>query len=339
MVLTAIVAIAFAAGIALYASASARSPGETRHVRWLLSHQPTDVFARSAEVFRAELAQRTGGRLMLDVVTPEDIGYGTAGDVPNAKVLEELRDGSVELATTYTAALGSSDPALWSINLPFLFSDYAGAAAALDGARGRALLETVASSTDMHALAFTMSGGFRILASKAPLAALSDLKGKRIATSAGPVAEATLRALGAIPVPTDLENAGAVLDPATIDAVETTYSRLSQVAPGKSAYTAHIAETYHSLFLTVILASDSFYGSLSPADRSALQEAALAAARVEREDSIALGEAAKRALASNGTDIVVLSADDREAARQATLPVYDAYAREYGEEAISALLQ
>jgi TRAP-type C4-dicarboxylate transport system substrate-binding protein len=330
MVLTAIVAIAFAAGIALHAFASSRSSGETRHVRWLLSHQPTDVFARSVEVFRAELAQRTGGRLVLDVVTPEDIGYGTAGDVPNAKVLEELRSGSVELATTYTAALGSSDSALWSINLPFLFSDYAEAGAVLDGPQGRELLKTVASTTDTHALAFTMSGGFRILASKVPLDTLADLKGKHIATSAGPVAEATLRALGAIPMPTDLENADAAFDPAAIDAVETTYSRLSQVVPSTSAYTSHIAETYHSLFLTVILASDSFYESLSPADRSALQEAALAAARTEREDSVALGENTKAALEAGGSAITTFTENEREAARQKTRSVYDDFAREYG---------
>lgn len=318
---------------------SAGAPEAKRHVRWLISHQPTDVFARSIEVFRKELETRTDGRLTLDVVKPDEVGYGAVGDIPNADVLEMLKKGDVELATTYTAALGADDSALWSINLPFLFADYTQAGKVLDGKGGQDLLLTVASHTDTHALAFTMSGGFRILASKVPLTSLSDIKGKHIATSAGPVAEATLRALGAVPVSTNIETAGSEPDLSSIDAIETTYSRLSQVADGQSAYTQHIAQTYHSMFLTVILASDSFYESLSAEDAQALQEAALAAAQVEREDSIALGESTKEKLINSGASIWVPSAADISSAKESTRSVYAEYERQHGGDWATQLAQ
>ncbi|MCG3769289.1 MAG: 2,3-diketo-L-gulonate-binding periplasmic protein YiaO [Nitrosomonadaceae bacterium] len=311
---------------------ASKASSEVRHVRWLISHQPTDVFTRAAAVFAQELSERTEGRLTLDVVNPQELGYSDTGDIPNADVLEYLANARVELATTYTVGLGQDDPALWSLNLPFRFSDYVSAGQILDGATGMKLLDTVESTTDTHALAFTMSGGFRIIASKSPIKTSADLKGKRIATSGGPVAQATLSALGAIPVPTDLESAARDIDENSIDAVETTYSRLSAVLGSDNSYTENIAETYHSLFLTVILASDSFYASLSAADQKALREAALVAAKVEREDSASLGEQTKAALTANGTVVSIFTAPDKQMMQDATRKVYTEFESTYGAQ-------
>lgn len=330
VIFVAVVAVGVFA-VSQYALASKTSL-QVKHVRWLLSHQPTDVFARAAEVFAQELSKLTDGRLTLDVVTPEELGYSSTGDIPNADVLKYLDDGRVELATTYTVGLGKSDPALWSLNLPFLFSDYTSAGQVLDGAGGARLLSTVESTTDTHALAFTMSGGFRVVASKSPIKTLADFKGKRIATSGGPVAQSTLTALGAIPVPTDLESGKLDIQQGSIDGVETTYSRLSATLGSNSPYTKNIAQTYHSLFLTVILASDSFYASLSAADQKALREAAVAAAQVEREDSASLGEQTKAALEAEGTIISTFSAQDKKAMQETTRPVYTELESNYGAE-------
>ncbi len=311
---------------------ASKSPSQVQHVRWLISHQPTDVFTRAVQVFSRELSRLSDGRLILDIVTPEELGYADTGDIPNADVLRYLNDGRVELATTYTVGLGQDDPALWSLNLPFRFSDYASAGQILDGASGMQLLDTVESTTDTHALAFTMSGGFRVIASKSPLENLAAFKGKRIATSGGPVAQATLTALGAIPVPTDLESAARSIDERSVDAVETTYSRLSAVLGSNNQYTKNIAETYHSLFLTVILASDSFYTSLSVGDQKSLREAALVAAQVEREDSVSLGEQTKASLEARGSAISTFTTQDRQAMRDATRKVYSEFESTYGTQ-------
>lgn len=322
-----VVAVSF---LALQHAATAKSVTRVQHVRWLLSHQPTDVFARATSVFAEELSKRTDGRLVLDVVMPEELGYASTGDIPNADVLKYLDDGRVELATTYTVGLGKSDPALWAVNLPFLFSDYTSAGEILDGKSGAELLDTVVGKTNAHALAFTMSGGFRLFASKVSIRTPEDFKGKRIATSGGPVAEATIAALGATPVSTDLESANRSIDASSIDAVETTYSRLSAVLGSKSSYTKNIAETNHSLFLTVILAGNTFFSSLSPADQSALREAAIAAAKVEREDSIALGEKTRSELVAGGTDIATFSRDQHAVMKASAKDVYTNFVSEYG---------
>lgn len=306
----------------LYRTPLKASASDPIQVRWLLSHQPTDVFDAAIEVFADELSKNTNGRMVLTVVTPEDIGV-SAGDVPNTKVFDLLDSGQVELATTYTVALGKEDPTLWKLNLPFYFDGYGEIDEVLDGPIGAQLLQGISDSTSARGLAFTMSGGLRIIASKnSQIDEAQDLKGLRIGTSGGPVAEATLRALGAVPVPLDLESGNVDIDANTVDAVETTYSRLSQVLGDGSAYVRYINETNHSLFLTTILASGSFYDGLSLEDRDALVSAARAAASVERRDSVELADETRTQLAREGSTIVALPPVARDAFIEATKVVY-----------------
>jgi TRAP-type C4-dicarboxylate transport system substrate-binding protein len=304
-------------------------------VRWLISHQPTDVFKNATRVFAQELAKDSNGTMSLQVVTPEDVGV-MHGDIPNSQVFQLLDSGNVQLATAYTVALGQQDPAIWSLNLPFAFDSYDQLPAFLDGPTGMQLLGTLASTTGARGLAFTMSGGFRIIASKdKSITSPADLKGLRIATSGGPVAEATLKALGAIPVPLDLESGNANIDPNTIDGVETTYTRLSEVLGSNNEYTKYISETDHSVFLTAILANDSFFDSLSPKDQQALEKAALAAAQAERQDSITLGSTTRTQLQTEGSVITTLAPAEQSAFKTAVQPVYAQFAPMFGQQLMS----
>jgi TRAP-type C4-dicarboxylate transport system substrate-binding protein len=332
------------AGVVLAAIFGARylSPARTVsvshpiQVRWLIAHRPSSVFEDAVKVFADELSKATNGKMQLQVVMPQDIGL-TSGDVPNAKVFQMLDNGDVELATTYTVPLGNQDNNVWALSLPFLFPNYDAATNALDGATAQQILNTVGDKTSAHALAFTMSGGFRIIASKnMTIKSVADLKGKRIATSGGPVAEATLKALGAVPVAMDLES-GAQQDLKNIDGIETTYSRLSEVVGSNTTYVKYINETYHSLFLTAILASNGFYGSLSPEQQTALTNAARAAAQVERRDSITLGENTRAELQAQKSQITTLTPSARGEFVKSVASVYDTFTPIFGSGVIKAL--
>jgi C4-dicarboxylate-binding protein DctP len=309
---------------------------KSKEIRWLLSHQPTDVFARAADVFRSELEKETSGSLTLRVITPQDIGI-LKGDVPNEVVLRMLRNGETDIATAYTVALGFDTSDMWAPNLPFLFSNHAAVSDMLDGSLGESILSSLSSRGDVLGLAFTMSGGYRIIASKnTAISSLKDIAGKRIATSGGPVAEATLRSFGAEPIRTDLEAADPQLDASTIDGVEITYSRLGQVI-GDTEYTKFINETNHSVFLTAILTDSRFFASLTPTEQAALQKAALAAARVEREDSRILGESVKAQLKASGSTITELSTDASTSFVAAAKSVYDAFVPQFTDDVASAI--
>lgn len=327
-----------AASASSTANTAAAATSKPIQVRWLLSHQPTSVFTRATQVFAAELAKDTNGQMTLTVMTPEDLGY-KQGDVPNAEIFKELDSGDAQIASAYTVALGQQDPTMWALTLPYLFTSYQSAGVVLDGPLGQQILSSLDASSTARALAFTMSGGYRIIASKdKAITSLSDLKGLHIATSGGPVAEATLKALGAVPVPVDLENGSASFDPNTIDGVETTYSRLAEVLGNQTAYTKYINETDHSMFLTAILVGDNFYNSLSSQDQVALQKAALAAAQVERQDSITLGSQVKSQLATQGSVISTLSPQTQNAFKAATQSVYTQFSPVVGAGIVQGIV-
>ncbi|MBI5457496.1 TRAP transporter substrate-binding protein [Candidatus Kaiserbacteria bacterium] len=335
----AIIAIVVGGGIFFVRSSPAPvSSTQPVRVKWLIAHQPTSVFARATTVFADELSKESNGRMKLEVVMPQDVGV-TVGDIPNTKVMQLLDSGDVEIATTYTVALSYKDAQLGALNLPFAFGSYDKLPTFLDGAIGSRLLDGIRATMPARGLAFTMSGGFRLIATKdKDIRTPADMKGLRVATSGGVVAEATLKALGATPVPLDLENGSASIDPKTIDGVETTYSRLSGVLGKESAYTKHINETYHSVFLTVILAGNAFYDSLSPEDQTALKKAALAAAQVERQDSIALGEQVKSQLQAQGSVITTLSPNARASFKAATESVYQELGPQIGPDIVQAIV-
>jgi TRAP-type C4-dicarboxylate transport system substrate-binding protein len=338
--LLAIIAVTAAAFAVSYRSTKIVNAASTRQiqVRWLISHQPVDVFTRATQVFAQELSKDSNGQMTLVVVTPAQLGLSTAGDVPEPTITALLDNGTIDLASPYTVPLGQSDPDFSALNLPFLFGSYAEATSTLDGPIGMQILQGLASKMDAHGLAFTMSGGFRIIASKdTKITSPADLKGKRIATSGGPVAEATLKALGAVPVAFDLES-GAPADLTDIDGIETTYARLSGILGADTQYTKYIDETDHSLFLTAIVESDSFYDSLPPADQAALQKAALAAAQVEREDSIALNATTKAALTQRGSVITTLTPQERDVFKAQTRSVYAQFQGTFQQGLVSTLL-
>lgn len=332
-VLVAFVAL-IVSGVGAYA-ASTLSPvasADRTEIRWLLSHKPTELFDRAVRVFTTELERRTGGSMALTIITPEDLGH--TGDVPNTEALRLLAQGGAELATVYTVGLGEKNPDLWAVNLPFLFSDYAAVNSALDGAPGEALLANVAASHGVVGLALTMSGGLRIFVSKdLTIDSADDFEGKRIITAGGPVAEATLRALGAEPVSTQEETP--ILETAKVDAIETTYSRISRLE--NSVYTKHVSETNHSVFLTAILASRSFFDSLTPSQQSALMAAAKVAAQAEREDSEALGKTVRSRLQSEGSVITALSGEAKEDMITRTRSVYAQFLPTLSPSVVSSL--
>lgn len=263
-------------------------------VRWLLAHEPASLFARSTEVFKNILEKESGGTMTLTVLDGADLGY--EGDVPTADVFTLMDRQKIELSSTLVTGIAQQDPSFNQLNLPFLFNDYQEAFAFLDGPDGTSLLASLASTTPARGLAFTLSGGFRVLASHDKLfKGIGDFRGARIVTTAGITGEDTWRAVDATPVSSDYT---AITSP---DAVEVTYTRISSL-PSQS-FIRYITETNHSIFLTAMIVRTSFYDALTPRQQEALQKAAVAAAHAEREDSLTLAEEERKTLINQGVTI------------------------------------
>lgn len=293
-----------------------------REIRWVLAHEPSGVFTLAAQEFAELLSKETGGELTVKIISSREFAGGKLAD-PN-KVAELVAMGKVEMTQTYTTSLGKVAPKLLALDIPFLFRDHDHATKVLDGEVGRDLLASL-EPRRMKGLAFTYSGGYRILPTiNREIHGPADMKGLRVRTSASPVAQATLRALGAVPVPASLYELETLTKAGKIDATESTLPRYAD--DRNEALVPVINETNHSLFVTAVLMNDAFYRSLTKTQQEAVSRAALTMAKSERLRSIEEGQQVKKAALARGARFITLTPEENGRFAAALKPVRDRFA-------------
>lgn len=312
--LGAVLVVAFA----VFAYSQHASASKTIHIRWLVAHQPSAVFQKAEKLLASELLKESSNTYSVEFLTPEDMGL-TTPVAPDALV-GLLRDGKVDLVSmnidSVIAYAEAQQPSatrdIEVVQLPYLFKTYASTDKVLDGNVGKELLASIDSVVPAHALAFTYSGGFRVIASaKGPLSNPTDLKGQRINTWGSPLMQKSIAGLGATAVPVAMIGGGKdLIESGSSDGVELTYTRADEALGSNVKY---VLETNHVLFLSALFASEQFYGSLSPEAKQILDAASLAAAQTERADSIAFNAQVRQDLIDSGVSVVSLTPAQRSA--------------------------
>lgn len=316
--------------------ALAEAPQEPLEIKWLIAHEPVFLFDRAVEQFTEEFNKHSDREVHVTILAPKDYGSPN-GHLTLQKVEEALRKGDVQMATIVLGGMSKQAPVLQVMNLPYLFDSHESADRVFDGPVGKDILGLIDDSFDMHALAFTFSGGFNVFVSNNnEFKTAADIQGKRIGTVNGPMAGKVMTAFGAVPEVLDhnrnaLEH-GATLD--SYDAMEIPYTR---ILTRYGQFPKYVFETKHNLFTTTIVASDAFWGGLSDADKTALQKAASVAAVAERADSIALGVKTKKELLEKDTVILPAPPETTAAFKEAAKSVYEAFEAEFGRELIQRI--
>ncbi len=312
-------AVILCVGIFLFSQKSgAAAPIE---IRWFVAHEPSAVFVRAEKLLAEELLKQSGNAYHVTFLSPKDMGF--EGVVSPQAIVDLLHDGKVDLVSMNVDSIIALEKAkapatpmdLEVLHLPYLFHDYASADSVLDGTVGAKLLGLLSDAVPAQALAFTYSGGFRVVAStKASVSTMADLKGQRINTWGSQTMQKSLAGLGMTAVPVATVGGGKdLIDSKKSDGVEMTYTR-AQEAIGADAKS--VLETNHVLFLSALFASDSFYNSLSDESKEMLKSAAVVAAQAERADSIALNGQVRSDLIKSGVTVTPLSASDRASLEQ-----------------------
>ncbi|MDE2490381.1 MAG: TRAP transporter substrate-binding protein [Elusimicrobia bacterium] len=299
------------------AESAAPAPKAPKYViHWVLAHEPAGVFARAAHEFGRLVNKESNGDIVVKVIHVAK--FGNRGYVSPRYAMHAVETGRYEMTQDYTTALGHASHPLWVLDMPYLFRDHAHAAKVLDGPIGRQLLAGLPPS--MKGLAFTYSGGYRILPTLSrEIHTPADVKGLRVRTAPTPVAEATLRALGAVPVPADITDINKLVKEGKIDGGEST---LARYADGQGSALPIINVTKHSLFLTAVIVNTKFYDSLPKRDQEAVDRAADQMAHDERTDTIQANIDEEKSARSKGETVVTLTPQEQAEFVQAVQPVY-----------------
>lgn len=185
----------------------------------------------------------------------------------------------------------------------------------MEGPVGRELCESLSQRSGLRGLAFTYSGGYRIIGSGKPISSLEALKGASVRVNGNPVNYITMKTIGAVPKTTNEAGFGYdMIAEGSLDAAESTYLRFK----GK-----HVLKTQHSMFMTTIAVSKKFWNELDAETQELFNQAAVKAAAIERQWSIEDCEKFERDCAVNGVEIHELTAAERAEFEALTKSVYD----------------
>jgi TRAP-type C4-dicarboxylate transport system substrate-binding protein len=290
-----------------------------RKIRWLIAHQPQELFVRTARAFSEELNKHCAGELEVEILTyPEYKEKYRA--IPNLEILDQadvdidsaitsfwqaLFDSEIEMSQIQVGQVGELYSDFHALDMPFMFDDHDHVSETLEGPIGQELCHNLGQKSGVTGLAFTYSGGYRVIGSDEPILTLDELKNKRIVVQNPLTLGTTIESMGgkAVPVKPCLWNKYDLIGTGEADAVETTYLRFN----GK-----HVLKTNHSMFMTTIVVSNKFWDTLTEQQQQAFRDAALVASRKEREWSIQDGETFEADAVENGVTITEISATDTE---------------------------
>ena len=297
-----------------------------KHVKWVLAHEPIELFIRAAKVFANEVNSRAPDALEIEVMTMSEYAekYNNGVAVNKHSLVDLLDSGAIEMSQTYTITLGKINKDFFALDLPFLFKDHDHASRVFEGTVGAELLDSLQATKKVKGLAFTYSGGFRIIPGNETVSRIEDLRDVKLRTSHSPVAIETFRTLGADVVPMELEELSENLGSANVAVGESTYPRV--YALGHDKVSRVINHTEHSLFLTSILIGTDFWNALRPELQTVVSESAKVAARYERAISIDDIASVQARAEADGIEVVKMSQEEKARFAEATKVVYNKFA-------------
>jgi TRAP-type C4-dicarboxylate transport system substrate-binding protein len=249
-------------------------------IKWLLYHQPVELFIRTAEDFQRHLNELTNNKFELEILTWDQYTEKYL-DGEICEPITELKKGNVQITQVFSDSVGTHNATdFYALAMPYLFESHDHATRVFEGEIGKKLFEHLYERSGVRGLAYTYSGGYRCTASTTPLRTVEDFAGKTFKREMNPIMSNMIELVKA-KVHSNLPSYFKTGQQSDIK--QTTYPRYHADASKSQKY---VSDTKHSMFLTTILCNDQFMSSLSEKDREHFYEAALRASRVERKQSV-----------------------------------------------------
>lgn len=308
-------------------------------IRWVIAHDPLSLFMRAAESFANAINCRSKSHAVdVEIMTLSQYAerYNNGVSVTKHDLLDLMADGKIEMSQMYTTWLAEKyNSDLHVLDLPFLFRDHQHAQVVLEGEVGEQLLSALGKKSHVHGLAFTYSGGFRMIPSQQPIRRVEDFKGMVIRSNKNPFAMETFRAVGAIPVPRELEEINEGIAKGEFVGGESAWPRVYPLK--QNSFSKVMNDTKHSLFLTSMIVQKDFWNALDVSIQALIKAAAVDAARQERAASINDGEQAKVMAKQEGIEIIELPVNETQKFVEATKIVYEKYKDYFSPDLINKI--
>ena len=152
---------------------------KTTKIRWVIAHEPLDLFLRAAKDFQDYLnSAQSVEKIEVEVMTLGEYSmkYNDGVIVTKHDLLDLMEQGKIEMSQMYTTWLAERyDHDMLALDMPFIFEDHEHATRVLEGEVGEFLLDKITEKSNVRGMAFTYSGGFRNVLSNKKVNSLKGL--------------------------------------------------------------------------------------------------------------------------------------------------------------------
>lgn len=219
-----------------------------------LISQPGSPKAKACKRFKELVEKESAGDLRVEVHTSAEL-------YQDREELEALRLNAVQMVIPSLSKLGPLGvPEFDVVDIPYLFDTLELAHFALDGKLGNALFGKL-ESQGIKGLAY-WDLGFKGFHSKVPLKSVGDFAGKRVRVQKTPAILAEIKALGGIPVPTNVAKYLEGVRDGTLDAGESPV--VNYMIGNLHEYHPYYSLTNHGYYGYAVVMNLNFWKSLSP---------------------------------------------------------------------------
>lgn len=272
-----------------------------------------------AQRFAELVRERTNGKVIIQVKSGGE--YGS-----EAEVLEQMAFGGIDFARVSLAELSDEIPKLNVLQLPFLYEDADHMWRILDGQIGEDFL-TVFSEADLVGLSWYDSGARCFYTNQKPIRSPADMAGLTVRVQDSQLVMDMVKLLGATPVTFPYGDVSYAFQMDMIDAAENNWPAYEITEHYRHA--KYYTVDQHSRVPEIQLASSRTWDKLPAEYQEIIARCARESALYQRE-LWKEQESEYRAGAIDGGGVeICLTEGEREAFRQAVLPLYEQYCGEH----------
>lgn len=287
--------------------------------------EPDNVYGQGADHFAKLVKDRSNGEIDIKVFPSSQLGN-------QRDLVEGLGLGTVDMTLTGTAVMGNFVPEMAVFDLPFIFRDVEHAYKALDTV-GMDLAKK-GEAQGMITLAMWENGVRHMTNNKRPIKTPEDMKGLKMRVMEQPVYIEMMKDLGASPTPMAMSELYTALQKGVIDGQE---NPLGHIATKRfNEVQKHLSLTGHTYAPEPLLISKMAWNKLTPEQQEILRQAAIDTRDWERQLCRDMeGKYLKQIKDAGTTEVIEVI--DKEPFAKATRPVWDMYAKKFGDANIKAI--
>ncbi|MEC9483569.1 MAG: TRAP transporter substrate-binding protein [Halomonas sp.] len=309
-----------AKGLQITAAAGALAvlalPAQAEQWRGWNIHPPGYPNSIALESFAKEVAEKTEGR-----VEPKVYHNAVLGDQPDA--IQQTRNGALDFANFNMGPMGPIVPETNVLSLPFIFKSVEDMHKVMDGEIGQHFADALAEK-DLVALSWFDSGARSLYNTQHPVETPADVEGLKVRVMNNDLYVDMIDALGGNATPMSYGEVYQSLKTGVLDGAENNYpsyesSNHYEIAPFYSL-------TEHLILPECLCIAESSWNALSEQDQQIVRQAAINAAKEQRQLWAERSQASREKVLASGVKINEVA--DKAAFQERMQPIYAAFVKE-----------